>query len=337
MGVVYRARQSGLNRDVALKMVLAGGHASAAERARFLAEAEAIAAVQHSGIVQVYDFGTSDDQPYFALEYCPGGSLAAKWNGTPLGPPVAAQTIAKLARAVQAAHDKNIIHRDLKPANVLLTENGDVKITDFGLARKTDSGSGLTQTGAILGTPSYMSPEQAAGRLGEIGPATDIYALGAMLYEALTGRPPFRASTPLDTVLQVQLDEPVPPSRLAPRLPRDLETICLKCLQKQPVKRYASASALADDLERFLRDEPIQARPVPPWERAWKAARRRPTATASVIAMLLAVIAVVAVVVVKNSQLARERDAAHQAKENAETQLRWPRPGSKKPSKPSSE
>src|SRR5262245_44832228 len=261
MGVVYLARQDALNRDVALKMVLAGGHASVAERIRFMAEAEAVAAVQHPGIVQVFDFGTHAGQPFFALEYLPGGSLADALQTALPEPRDAAALIAKLARAVHAAHEKGIIHRDLKPSNVLLTADKSPKLTDFGLARKTDSGSGLTQTGAILGTPSYMSPEQAAGQHDKTGPRTDVYALGAVLYECLTGKPPFRAATAVDTVMQVISEEPVPPGRLVPKLPRDLETICLKCLQKDPTKRYLSAAALAEDLERFLAGDSIIARP----------------------------------------------------------------------------
>src|SRR5947208_7487868 len=241
MGVVYRARQTKLNRPVALKMVLAGGHAGPAERVRFLAEAEAIAGVQHPGIVQVYEFGTCGEQPYFALELCPGGSLAAKLAGTPLPPQEAAALVEKIARAVQAAHDSGIVHRDLKPDNVLFAADGSPKVTDFGLARKVEGDSGLTKTGAIMGTPSYMAPEQATGQK-DVGPAADVWALGAILYECLTGRPPFRAANALDTVLQVASDDPVPPRKLVPGVPKDLETVCLKCLQKEPGRRYASAA-----------------------------------------------------------------------------------------------
>ncbi len=288
MGVVYQARHTKLGRIVALKMILSGAHAGEADLARFRTEGEAIARLQHPNIVQIYEVGELGGLPFFSLEFCGGGSLERKLNGTPLPAKEAAQLVETLARAIQAAHEKGVIHRDLKPANVLLAEDGTPKITDFGLAKKLDD-AGQTQSGAIMGTPSYMAPEQAAGKSAEIGPAADVYALGAILYECLTGRPPFKAATALDTVLQVVSDEPVPPSQLQTKLPRDLETICLKCLQKEPHKRYASAGALANDLLRLRNGEPITARPVGAIERAAKWVRRRPTATA-----LLAVSAVAA-------------------------------------------
>jgi serine/threonine-protein kinase len=201
--------------------------------------------------VQVYEVGEHEGRPYFYLEYCGGGSLEKKLNGTPLPPKEASSLVETLARAMQAAHEQKVIHRDLKPANVLLTEDGLLKITDLGMAKKLDE-TGQTQSGAVMGTPSYMAPEQAGGKSNEIRPLADVYALGAILYECLTGRPPFKAATALDTILQVMSDDPVPPSRLQPKVPRDMETICLKCLQKEPVKRYGSAAALADDLRRFV-------------------------------------------------------------------------------------
>jgi tetratricopeptide (TPR) repeat protein len=289
MGVVYLARQVQLNRTVALKMIRSGEHAGADERMRFLTEAEVIAAIGHPGIVQIHEFGTHEDCPWFALEYCPGGSLAHKINRTPLPPGEAASLVSQIAQAVQAAHEKGIIHRDLKPANVLMTAAGEPRVTDFGLAKRVEGDSGLTQTGAILGTPSYMAPEQAQG-MKTIGPAADVYALGAILYECLVGRPPFRAATTFDTIIQVISDEPVPPQQLNALVPADLETICLKCLQKEPQRRYTSAAALADDLRRFLQREPILARPVAAWERAWKWSRRRPMAAALVAALLLLVV-----------------------------------------------
>jgi serine/threonine-protein kinase len=294
MGVVYKARQVALNRVVALKMVLAGEHAGPEERARFLAEAEAVAALQHPGIVQVYEFGTHAGLPYFALEYCPGGSLDDKINGTPLPASQSAGVAEQLARAVQAAHEQDIVHRDLKPGNVLLAADGTPKITDFGLAKRVHSHSDLTQTGTILGTPSYMAPEQAAGDVKHVGPAADIYALGAILYECLTGRPPFKAATTLDTVLQVKTAEPASVRRLNPHAPADLETICHKCLQKDPVRRYPKAAALADDLARWTRGEPITARPISRIGRGWRWCRRHPLAagvTVTAVALLLVLIA----------------------------------------------
>jgi serine/threonine protein kinase len=251
MGVVYKARQVKLNRLTALKMVLAGSHAPQADLARFRKEAEAVARLLHPHIVQIYEVGEHDGLPFFSLEYCSGGNLEKKLNGTPQQPADAAALVETLARAIHAAHLKGVIHRDLKPANVLLTENGTLKVTDFGLAKRLGE-MGQTATGAVLGTPSYMAPEQAGGRAGEIGPATDVYALGAILYECLTGRPPFKGATPLDTIMQVVANEPVPPSLLQPAVSRELERICLKCLQKKPAQRYGSAETLADDLRRFL-------------------------------------------------------------------------------------
>jgi serine/threonine protein kinase len=254
MGVVYKARQVRLNRPTALKMILAGRHAGEADLTRFRKEAEAVARLHHPNVVQIYEVGDHNGLPYLSLEYCAGGSLERKLRGTPMPPGEAAALVEALARAMQAAHDKGIVHRDLKPANVLLAEDGTPKVSDFGLA-KTLGEAGQTATGAVLGTPSYMAPEQAGSRGKEIGPATDVYALGAILYELLTGRPPFRGATPLDTVLQVVTDEPVPPSLLQPRVPRALESICLKCLQKSPSRRYASARLLADDLRLFQAGE----------------------------------------------------------------------------------
>ncbi|HYT89642.1 MAG TPA: serine/threonine-protein kinase, partial [Gemmataceae bacterium] len=276
MGVVYKARHRQLNRLVALKMVLAGGYASQGERQRLRTEAEAIAHLQHAHIVQIYEVGECDGRPFLALEFCAGGSLDRKLAGVPLPPVEAAQLVQTLAQAVHAAHQHHVIHRDLKPANVLLTEDGTVKITDFGLAKRLDVEQALTQSGAIMGTPSYMAPEQAQGERGQVGPATDVYALGAILYEVLTGRPPFKAPSVVDTLAQVVQVEPVAPSRLQAKVPRDLETVCLKCLQKEPGRRYASAWDLAEDLRRFQAGEPILARPVGRLERGWRWCRRNP-------------------------------------------------------------
>src|SRR5688500_8330343 len=262
MGVVYKARQLGLNRLVALKMVLAGANASPHELARFRAEAEAVAQLQHQSIVQIYEIGEQNGCPFLALEYIGGGSLAEHLSGTPVAPKQAAELVLALARAVHHAHERGIVHRDLKPANVLLQLDGSPKIADFGLAKqdkRTQANQAHTQTGTILGSPSYMSPEQAAGHTEHIGPATDVYALGVILYELLTGRPPFKGASVLETIDQVREHDPVPPRALQPKTPRDLETICLKCLEKRPQRRYASAAALADDLHAFLDGDPISA------------------------------------------------------------------------------
>jgi WD40 repeat protein len=288
MGLVYRARQVRLDRVVALKVLLAGAHANAQERARFRAEAEAVARLQHPNIVQIYEVGEEEGRPYLALEYVEGGSLADKLRGTPLPARQAAELADTLARAVHAAHLRGVVHRDLKPANVLLTADGTPKVVDFGLAKRLDGVTLHTQTGAVLGTPDFMAPEQAEGK--GVGPAADVHALGALLYQMLTGRPPFLAANALDTLLRVRLEEPVPPSVLQPRTPRDLATICLKCLRKEPHKRYASALALADDLRRFLNGEPIQARPVSRGERLWRWCQRNPWLaglSASVLALLV--------------------------------------------------
>jgi tetratricopeptide (TPR) repeat protein len=287
MGVVYQARQRQLDRLVALKMILAGAHAGPEELDRFRSEAAALARLQHPNIVQIYEVGAHDGRPYFCLEYVEGGSLADKLGGTPLAAGPAAALVRTLAGAVHAAHQRGVVHRDLKPANVLLTADGAPKVTDFGLAKRLDAPAGATRSGAILGTPSYMAPEQAAGKSKEIGPAVDVYALGAILYELLIGRPPFKAATTMDTLRQVQTEEPVPPRRLQPQVPVDLETICLKCLRKDARQRYTSALELAEDLRRFQGGEPIRARPVSAWERTWKWARRRPAHAALVAAVAL--------------------------------------------------
>jgi len=262
MGIVDKALQIGLNRLVALKMIRAGTQATAEEVARFAAEAEAVARLQHPNIVQVHEVGECDGCSYLVLEFVDGGSLKARLGGAPLPARLAAELLLQLVRAVAYAHQRNIIHRDLKPANVLLTLDGMPKITDFGLAKRLDADLGHTHSGAVLGTPSYMAPEQVEGKTRAIGPATDVYALGAMLYELLTGHPPFQAATVVDTLEQVRWQEPVQPRTLQPKVPRDLEAICLKCLEKEPRYRYASATALAEDLERFLHGEPVLARHV---------------------------------------------------------------------------
>ncbi len=288
MGVVFRARQTTLNRTVALKMILAGQLADDVEVKRFYTEAEAAAHLDHPGIVPIFEVGRHEGQHYFSMGFVEGRSLAQRLADGPLPARQAAGLIHRVSEAVEYAHKCGVIHRDLKPANILLDRDGNPRITDFGLAKKVGGDSALTGSGQIMGTPSYMPPEQAGGNRGDVGPTADVYALGATLYALLVGRPPFQAATPMDTVIQVLGDEPAPPRRLNASIPRDLETICLKCLEKQPARRYASASALAADLRRFLAGEPIVARPVTTAERAVKWVRRSP-----VVASLLALVAVV--------------------------------------------
>jgi serine/threonine-protein kinase len=290
MGVVYKARQLGLNRVVALKMILAGPHADGGAINRFLAEARAVARFQHPNIVQVFEVAQFDGLPYFSLEFVEGGTLGKKIAREPQPPKYAAETVEQLARAMQYAHDRGIVHRDLKPANILLAPDGTPKITDFGLAKSLEGDSGQTQSGQVLGTPSYMAPEQARGEVEHVGPAADVYALGAILYDLLTGRPPFAGSSVLDTLEMVRNREPVPPSQLTAKLPRDLETICLKCLQKDAAKRYASAGDLADDLRRFLDGRPIVVRPVGKVEKAWRWAKRNPVGALAALLGLAVVI-----------------------------------------------
>jgi WD40 repeat protein len=343
MGVVYKARQVALDRMVALKMVIAGSHASPEQRERFRAEAQGLARLQHPHIVQIYDVGESGGQPYFSLELVEGGNLDRKLTGTPMPARQAAALVETLARAVHHAHQKGVLHRDLKPANVLLTPDGTPKITDFGLVKFVagETGQGAvrtagTRSGVIIGTPSYMAPEQAGARGHPVGPPADVWALGAILYECLTGRPPFRAETPLDTVLQVVSDEPVPPVRLQPQLPRDLDTICLKCLQKDPRKRYDGGEALADDLRCFLDGLPIRARPVGTAERLARWCRRNPAVASlvAVVAFLLVAASVLSTVFAwrvntLREQAEQEAGREAQARTDAEESARQAREASK--------
>ena len=353
MGVVYRARHRALGRLVALKMVLAGPYARPEEVRRLQAEAEAVARVQHPNIVQIYEVGTHEGRPYLALEYVAGERLDRRTAGAPQPPRESARLIETLARAVHAAHQAGIVHRDLKPANILLAEDrgqrtedrgqtaGDgkdqgagtfglssvlcplsstPKITDFGLAKRLDDGGpGPTRSGDFVGTPAYAAPEQVGGKVGEIGPATDVYALGAILYELLTGRPLFQSATPLETLLRVRTEEPLPPRRLQPKLPRDLETICLKCLHKEARRRYAGALDLAEDVRRFLEGRPIQARPVGAAGRGWRWCRRNPgwAAMLGAVVVLLTIIAVGASigVVRLNTLLGRAQQAERATQE----------------------
>jgi serine/threonine-protein kinase len=253
MGVVYKARQLSLNRLVAVKMILAGELATQEAHDRFHAEAEAAAALDHPNIVPVFEVGEYEGQHYFSMSYVDGQSLAARLADGPLPPREAAELVVTVAEAVEYAHQRGVIHRDIKPSNILIDCHGRPRVTDFGLAKQVDRGSELTATGQALGTPSYMAPEQAAGQINAVSPASDVYGLGALLYALLTGRPPFQAATPLETLTQVVAREPVPPRRLNPAVPKDLETISLKCLEKAIPRRYPSAQALADDPGAFSR------------------------------------------------------------------------------------
>ena len=289
MGVVFAARHFELERTVALKVVPLGPRPDEVAVARFRGEAKTLATLHHPNIVQIYDLDVAGGEGILAMEFIAGGSLAAKIAGRPQPPHWSAPLVAVLARAVGHAHDAGVVHRDLKPGNVLLTEEGAPKVVDFGLARCVTRDDGHTTTGAILGTPSYMAPEQAAGHR-DVTPSADVYALGAILYDLLTGRPPFQGQTPLDTLGQVLREEPVPPGRLVAATPRDLETICLKCLDKDPMRRYATAGELADDLDRFVAGEPIRrarfrrppargdgvaaGRGRPAWSRRWRRSSR---------------------------------------------------------------
>ena len=291
-GVVYKARQKALNRLVAVKMILAGGHTSAEQLVRFETEARAVAALKHPNIVQIYDLGESEGLPFLSLEFVDGASLDVAINGTPQPPRDAVELIELLAKGVDAAHAKGIVHRDLKPANVLVSSDGTPKITDFGLAKELESKSSQTRSGSQIGTPSYMAPEQALCET--YGPSVDIYALGAILYEMLVGRPPFLGASPYETTLLVVNEEPVRPSLLVSKVPADVETICLKCLQKDPDRRYANAMALAEDCRRFLAGEPILARPTSAAERLWRWCRRNPR-TAGLAAAVIGLLAVVSI------------------------------------------
>jgi hypothetical protein len=320
MGVVYRARDDRLKRLVALKMILLGDFASEQHRARFMVEAETLGRLRHPDIVQVFEAGEQAGRPFLAMEFIEGGTLTQHLAvGGALPQREAAALVAKLTRAVHHAHLQGVIHRDLKPGNVMLSPStsGPVpKITDFGLACRPGGGD-VSLSGQVLGTPSYMSPEQTRGERQLIGPPTDIYSLGAVLYEVLTGRPPFQAATPLETVRCVLNDDPPPPSRLCPGLDADLSTICLKCLNKEPEGRYVSAAALADDLERWLAGEPISARPAGMAERAWKWARRRPAQAGLLVVSLLLVAAVIGIPTAAALRLHREQEITRRPRSNA--------------------
>jgi len=321
MGVVYLARQSGLERLVALKMLLAGQHASPSQRVRFEAEVKAIGRLQHPNLVQVFEVGEHEGRAYFSMEYLEGGNLEDKIASRPQPPRHAAELVEVLARAIHAAHQHGVIHRDLKPANVLLTSTGVPKISDFGLAKRMDASWGPTLTQHILGTPSYMAPEQATGQSRKVAPGTDVYALGAILYQLLTGRPPFLGEFGMNILRQVAEEEPVPPRRLQTTVPADLETICLKCLQKHPAQRYASAAALADDLACFLAHKPILARPVSLFRRLAKWARRRPAAAGLIAVTGLALVVALVAGWWFTQRLATELHKTDQARRDLEQAL----------------
>ena len=292
MGVVYRARQKSLNRIVAVKMVLFGQFAGKTAFDRFRAEAQTVARLQHPNIVAIHEIGETDGQPYFSMDYVAGRNLADLVRDRPLLARQAAGYVCKIAQAVQYAHTQGVLHRDLKPANVLIDESDEPRITDFGLARQMAGDSELTLTGQVIGSPNFMPPEQGAGKQVKLGPASDVYGLGAVLYCLLTARPPFVAETFEATLAQVLNTEPVAPRQLNPGIPRDLETLCLKCLEKDPERRCASAGELADELDRFLKGEPIHARPIGPADKLWRWCRRKPVVaalTGAVIASLLTV------------------------------------------------
>ncbi len=315
MGIVYKARQERLDRFVALKMIRAGAGARPEDLVRFETEAKAVAAIEHSNIIKIFDIGEQDGLPYFSLEYLSGGSLANKIGGKPQTVDEAARIVEVLANAMHVAHRHKVIHRDLKPANVLLAADGTLKITDFGLVKRLESDSGQTRSGSILGTPSYMAPEQARGENQNVGPAADQYALGAILYELLTGRPPFQGTSVIETLDMVRSKEPVAPSQLQPKTPRDLETICLKCLEKDIARRYLDVLALAEDLRRFRAGETILARPVSDAERFWRWCRRNRTVASlsgAVVLLLLIVTlgSAIAAVTLRRANAVAERNLA---------------------------
>ena len=321
MGVVYRARQISLNRTVALKMMLSGEHAGAEEIARFRTEAEAAANLGHPNIVQIYETGEAEGRHFFSMQLIEGGNLSQQTTRFQASPVEAAKVIAKVARAVHFAHQHGILHRDLKPANILLDKDGEPHITDFGLARRTSAHSDLTLSGAILGTPNYMAPEQAQGKTRELTTAADVYSLGTILYQLITGQVPFQAATPLETLRLVLEEDPPRPSTVNLKIDRDLETVCLKCLEKNPNQRYGSAESLALDLERWLRHEPIVARPGTAWANTIKWVKRRPSA-AVVIATIVVSTAVLLITLGQSRIVLREqRDKALAEKLRAENLL----------------
>ncbi len=328
MGIVFKARHKRLQRLVAIKLMLQADYAGKTARDRFDAEAQVVARMQHPNIVQVFEVGEIDGKPFFSLEFVDGGTLSEKVAKNLMRPKETATMMVTLARAIHYAHEHGIVHRDLKPGNVLLTEDGAPKIADFGLAKKLEEDSGMTRMGTIVGTPSFMPPEQAAGEVNRVGKSADIYSLGAILYDLLTGRPPFKGANVIETLQLVRSQEPLAPSSLQPGVPRDLETICLKCLQKDPARRYATAAELADDLQRYLKGEPILARPIGTPERIWRWCKRnqRVAALLGAVAVLLILItagSTTAAIFINNSrnQIREQRDEIGQQKSTIAGQL----------------
>ena len=317
MGIVYVARQRDLNRRVALKMLYPGPHDGPELRARFRREAELVAKCRHPNLVQIYHAGEYAGFPYLALEYAEGGSLEKRLDGTPWAPLRAAALLEPLARAVAEAHGRGITHRDLKPGNIFLDAAGTPKVGDFGLAALAGQDARLTKSGDVLGTPSYISPEQAEGHSNRVGPATDVYALGAILYELITGRTPFKGGSALETLKQVSEVDVVPPRRLRPEIPRDLDTICLKCLDKEPVRRYATAEELAQELKRFQEGRPIAARPIGPAAKSWRWAKRKPWLAGLSAALVLTFLAGVPVLLALWLRARADRITAREEAQNA--------------------
>lgn len=327
MGTVYRARQPRLQRQVAIKMVRGGRHARADQLARFRAEAEAVARLRHPHIIQIYEIGEWQGQPYFSMEYVAGGNLAQRLARGLIPPREAAELLHTLAEAMHHAHTCGVVHRDLKPANVLLrqmpAESGEGRVEplvgDFGLAKLLDE-EGLTRTGMVLGTPQYLAPEQAEGRTADVGPATDVHALGVILYEMLAGRPPFLGASTVEVLDQVRGSDPLPPSRVQPRIPVELEVICLKCLTKEPARRYATAAELADDVGRYLRGESVHARRTPAWQRVVRWTRRQPVLAGLAALSVCAVLALLGVWVGFTHQLRSAATRLQQERDEANRQ-----------------
>ena len=320
MGVVYRARQVSLNRTVALKMILSGQFASRQEVLRFRAEAEAAANLHHANIVAIHETGEQEGRHYFSMDYVTGRNLAEIAAGGPLPARRVARYASIIAEGIHYAHEQGVLHRDLKPSNILIDENDQPRITDFGLAKRVRGDFGLTVTGQLLGSPNFMPPEQTSGKSGKVGPAGDVYGLGAIVYHLLTGRPPFQAETIEDVLRQLHEADPVAPRLLNPSIPRDLETICLKCLEKDPAKRYPNARELADELDRFLRDEPIRAHPINAPQKIWRWCRRKPLLTSLIALVFVVSAAGIMGILVQWQRAERNAAAERDQHERAETE-----------------